>query len=1298
MRHILIIVFLTIYYNLLGQDIKPISPNFKSLQSPSFSYFLTDSSVWIYKGALYGWTELADARHYVPYTGAEKNVDLNKHTLKASSIILLKDSLPQFTQEGQMYWDSITQSIVVQGKDLDTHLNVGEELWVPICLNTSGAIIANGTPVYISGSNNGYPTIMIATNETYIESRLIGVATEDIPINGYGRVTRFGYVNDLDLSACTPGSNVYLGKGQLTHIRPSGGDFPVVIGKAMVCTTSGKLLVYPQSVEYTAEINQAYGWPSYLQGEQTVLSFTNASRTLTISPVSSSFYFYQAGIKYIKTGAQSFQISNVEGVHLVYYDSGVLYEVVNGSRDQYLNIIRNMVTVSAIYWDADNQIAIYNSNERHTFYWPSWVHAYAHLSFSTQYGGVGLGLTNITLGTGTSNADAQFGADAGTIMDEDIISTTDVVSSTSGLPIYYRTGANGLWRRVTRSGYSFLNDGTTGLAMYNLYSGGTWSIVSMTNNYYRLVHVFATNDIGLNKTIVMSGVSQYPSASDAEAAVSKEIANIYNSNLPFAEVKHIGSLILHTKTGLGNSVNSRYVAIPSKPIGENFYMDFRRSSIVPTAASGGASSSTFLSLPDTPPSYAGHANKLLGVDNAETGVEFKDITKTSSGVNIPSGQTYNINNSSIIVDAINDGVTTTASSQNALYDALALKAPISGSTSYIQNQNSSAQIANAWINGSFRLGNDLFFEGNGISLRSNSGYTEMAFNYSGKAVPFNFYNGSGVSVAQISNSGDATFKTINVNGYYSESDPSTSYSPLFRVGGGGAISTWFGSKGYNYNWIQSIQDDGSNSVKPLVIQPLGGETRFYDYINILKGGGSKILMGNSKNTISLNSVEVGEDAEFVLSTQYTNERFRVTQTGQVKISNLSSVETGVVAATSDGILSKLANSSGVLKNDGNGNLSFSETISQQIRDGVTTSSPSEDVIYDAISYLSSEKLINSYTNRLSVTTSSITVNFPTNMSNNNYFLYLKAYYPEVVNGRNIQMENATYNFSKTISGFSVSLDTIAGYLEYFAADSTNVFDAIVPNLVTQNDSTVLFTTPYQLKNYLTKTGDASQLTNFPTLNQNTTGTAGNVTGVVAGANGGTGVNNSGKTITLSGNLTTNGPYALGVTLTGTTGITLPVSGTLLANIQEDSSPDLGGNLNTNNYNINVTSTLTNQSYSGIIESGIVGENVVFGDVLYLKFSDGKWWKAKADAYTTTPAMRMALATISANGAGLMMIQGNIRYDSWSFGANKVYLSATTAGAITTTQPSTTGNQIQVLGTAKTSTTMYFKPSQDVGEK
>lgn len=51
---------------------------------------------------------------------------------------------------------------------------------------------------------------------------------------------------------------------------------------------------------------------------------------------------------------------------------------------------------------------------------------------------------------------------------------------------------------------------------------------------------------------------------------------------------------------------------------------------------------------------------------------------------------------------------------------------------------------------------------------------------------------------------------------------------------------------------------------------------------------------------------------------------------------------------------------------------------------------------------------------------------------------------------------------------------------------------------------------------------------------------------IAGQYGGTGVANTGKTITLGGNLTTSGAYACTFTLTNTTSVTLPTSGTIAA--------------------------------------------------------------------------------------------------------------------------------------------------------
>ena len=77
-------------------------------------------------------------------------------------------------------------------------------------------------------------------------------------------------------------------------------------------------------------------------------------------------------------------------------------------------------------------------------------------------------------------------------------------------------------------------------------------------------------------------------------------------------------------------------------------------------------------------------------------------------------------------------------------------------------------------------------------------------------------------------------------------------------------------------------------------------------------------------------------------------------------------------------------------------------------------------------------------------------------------------------------------------------------------------------------------------------------TGVTSFNGSTTGltpasaTSGAVTlgGILAGANGGTGVENTGKTITLGGNLTTSGAFNTALTTTANTAVTLPVTGTL----------------------------------------------------------------------------------------------------------------------------------------------------------
>jgi hypothetical protein len=120
--------------------------------------------------------------------------------------------------------------------------------------------------------------------------------------------------------------------------------------------------------------------------------------------------------------------------------------------------------------------------------------------------------------------------------------------------------------------------------------------------------------------------------------------------------------------------------------------------------------------------------------------------------------------------------------------------------------------------------------------------------------------------------------------------------------------------------------------------------------------------------------------------------------------------------------------------------------------------------------------------------------------------------------------------------------------------------------------------------------------------------------VIAGQYGGTGVNNSGKTITLGGNLTTSGAFSTTLTVTGNTNVTLPTTGTLatlagsetLTNKTLTSPTITGGSINNTPIGASTASTgaFTTLSASGAVtftsstasSSSTTGAVVVTGGV------------------------------------------------------------------------------------------------------
>ena len=157
--------------------------------------------------------------------------------------------------------------------------------------------------------------------------------------------------------------------------------------------------------------------------------------------------------------------------------------------------------------------------------------------------------------------------------------------------------------------------------------------------------------------------------------------------------------------------------------------------------------------------------------------------------------------------------------------------------------------------------------------------------------------------------------------------------------------------------------------------------------------------------------------------------------------------------------------------------------------------------------------------------------------------------------------------------------------------------------------------------------------------------------------------------------------------------------TILANVLEDTTPELGGFLDVKEFYFLISDDLgSDHDYSGLVDSANVGESVVFGDLLYFDWTAVEWKKARANAIGTTPAQRIALESKADGQTCLMLVQGWIRDDSaFDFGASKIFLNDDIAGTCDDTAPAESGDQIQVVGIAIGADKMYFNPSIDVGE-
>jgi hypothetical protein len=310
-----------------------------------------------------------------------------------------------------------------------------------------------------------------------------------------------------------------------------------------------------------ADTKEPTGFPCDATGQPDVassaISFVVGTRTFTITPTGTSYYYYYQGTKVTQSVARTVVIGDVEGLHLIYFDSdGLLHETQTIDYDH----VENKVLVAWVLWDFTNKTAFSLLDERHGMRMDGATHwrLHNHAGYINESGA--LLADFVTGGNGSLASHAQFSISQGVFIDEDLRSTLAAVTSTTGIPVMYKSGVNGYLRFANNAGFPVITTGTGRLA-YNPDpgTGNPWALVEADNNSYLNFYVIATN-AKTTPYIMLMAQTMYGTLSAARTALPTDINAILGRGIGLPEIYVIGGMILHTINTASNAVKANIEA------------------------------------------------------------------------------------------------------------------------------------------------------------------------------------------------------------------------------------------------------------------------------------------------------------------------------------------------------------------------------------------------------------------------------------------------------------------------------------------------------------------------------------------------------------------------------------------------------------------------------------------------------------------------------------------------------------------------------------------------------------------
>lgn len=376
---------------------------------------------------------------------------------------------------------------------------------------------------HVIGATTGTETV-VNTDTTYSVSAETTTGGANLRLTSSGAAT-----DDVKIAS---GTNITVSRTDANTITVTGDD--QIAAHVAAADPHSQYTTLTDIAGVTGDIH------GVVDRAASTLSFVDATRTFSITPVSGSWTFYHKGELKTVTGGRSIQIANTAGARFIRIDPTTLNLIEGGPIPDFVND----TIVAYIYYDTTGARATILGDERHGVQRDTTWHSNQHLNVGTIWRSGG------TLGY-TLNSQAAIQLDVATpllIADEDLLHTIthsatpsadfqQILNTAASLEVLYLSGTT--YTSTTQSTTPWVAG--TARARYNQVVGNSGSLVDAGENQYITYWLIATNDIRRPVKLVMGRASH----ATIDAAYAEEFQEY---GISFAEQVFMYQIVLQTST------------------------------------------------------------------------------------------------------------------------------------------------------------------------------------------------------------------------------------------------------------------------------------------------------------------------------------------------------------------------------------------------------------------------------------------------------------------------------------------------------------------------------------------------------------------------------------------------------------------------------------------------------------------------------------------------------------------------------------------------------------------------------